>query len=133
MKKAFIEYNLQLKSKSRDLRNDSTLSEVLLWQKLRAGSMMGHKFNRQKPLGNYIVDFYCKRLNLVIEIDGKSHDYKYEQDLYRQRKLEELGLKFLRFTDIEVKKDMNNVLRAIVIWIEENETPNPPSPIFKGE
>ena len=122
MKKAFIEYNLELKSKSRDLRNDSTLSEVLLWQKLRAGSMMGHKFNRQKPLGNYIVDFYCKRLNLVIEIDGKSHDYKYEQDLYRQRKLEELGLKFLRFTDLEVKKDMNNVLRAIVIWIEENET-----------
>ena len=122
MKKAFIEYNLELKSKSRELRNDSTLSEVLLWQKLRAGSMMGHKFNRQKPLGNYIVDFYCKALNLVIEIDGSSHDYKYKQDLYRQRKWEELGLKFLRFTDIEVKRDMNNVLRAIVIWIEENET-----------
>ncbi len=133
MKKAFIEYNLQLKSKSRDLRNDSTLSEVLLWQKLRAGSMMGYKFNRQKPLGNYIVDFYCKGLNLIIEIDGKSHDYKYEQDLYRQRKLEELGLKFLRFTDLEVKRYMNNVLRAIVIWIEEYETNNPPSPIFKGE
>ena len=122
MKKAFIEYNLELKSKSRDLRNDSTLSEVVLWKHLRAGSMMGHKFNRQKPLGNYIVDFYCKALNLVIEIDGSSHDYKYKQDLYRQRKLEELGLKFLRFTDIEVKRDMNNVLRAIVIWIEENET-----------
>lgn len=133
MKKAFIEYNLELKSKSRDLRNDSTLSEVLLWQKLRAGSMMGHKFNRQKPIGDYIVDFYCKRLNLVIEIDGSSHDYKYKQDLYRQRKLEELGLKFLRFTDLEVKRDMNNVLRAIVIWIEENETHNPPGPLFKGE
>ncbi|CAN5449860.1 DUF559 domain-containing protein [soil metagenome] len=122
MKKAFVEYNLELKSKSRALRNDSTLSEVLLWQKIRAGNMMGYKFNRQKPLGNYIVDFYCKALNLVIEIDGSSHDYVYQKDLVRQRELEKLGLIFLRFTDLQVKKDMNNVLRAIEIWIDENET-----------
>ena len=133
MKKAFIEYNLELKSKSRELRNNSTLSEVLLWQKLRAGNMRGFKFNRQKPIDNYIVDFYCKGLNLVIEIDGNSHDYRYKQDVFRQNKLEALGLKFLRFTDLEIKRDMNNVLRAIVIWIEENETCNPPSPLFKGE
>ena len=134
MKKAFIEYNLELKSKSRELRNNSTLSEVLLWQKLRAGNVMGYKFNRQKPLDNYIVDFYCKALNLVIEIDGNSHDYRYKQDVFRQKKLEGLGLKFLRFTDLEVKRDMNNVLRAIVIFVEEHqEENNPPSPLFKGE
>ena len=132
MKKSYIEYNLDLKSNSRLLRNNSTLSEVLLWKKLRAGSMMGFKFNRQKPLGNYIVDFYCKPLNLVIEIDGSSHDNTYEKDCYRQRELEKLGLTVLRFTDLQVKKDMNNVIRGIEIWIDENKN-NPPSPLFKGE
>jgi very-short-patch-repair endonuclease len=132
MEKAYIDYNINLKSNSRFLRNNSTLSEILLWQKLRAGNMMGFKFNRQKPLGNYIIDFYCKPLNLVIEIDGSSHDDKYEEDLRRQKKLEQLGVRFLRFTDLQVKNDMNNVLRAIEIWIEENNT-NPPKPLYKGE
>jgi very-short-patch-repair endonuclease len=132
MEKAFIEYNLNLKSKSRVLRNDSTLSEVLLWKKIRAGNVMGFKFNRQKPLGNYIVDFYCKALNLVIEIDGSSHDNKYEKDLIRQAELEKLGLAVLRFADLQVKKDMNNVTRAIENWIDGNRN-NPPSPLFKGE
>ncbi len=121
MKKAYLEYNLNLKSNSRLLRNNSTLSEALLWKKLRAGSMMGFKFNRQKPLGNYIVDFYCKPLNLVIEIDGSSHNDKYENDIYRQNELEKLGLTFLRFTDLQVKRNMNNVIRAIEIWIDENK------------
>ncbi len=94
--------------------------------------MMGYKFNRQKPLGNYIVDFYCKRLNLVIEVDGSSHDNNYQEDLVRQKDLEELGLTFLRFTDIQVKKDMNSVIREIEIWIVQNIN-NPPSPLFKGE
>jgi len=132
MDEPYIEYNLNLKSNSRLLRNNSTLSEVLLWKKLRAGSMMGFKFNRQKPLGNYIVDFYCKPLNLVIEIDGNTHDNKYEKDCFRQNELEKLGLTVLRFTDIQVKKDLNNVIRGIEIWIEENKD-NPPTPFFKGE
>ncbi len=132
MKRAFVEYNLKLKANSRALRNNSTLSEVLLWQRIRAGNMMGYKFNRQKPLGNYIVDFYCKRLNLVIEVDGSSHDNNYQEDLVRQKDLEELGLTFLRFTDIQVKKDMNSVIREIEIWIVQNIN-NPPSPLFKGE
>lgn len=68
MKKAYLDYNLNLKLKARDLRNNSTLSEVLLWKKLRALQMMGYKFNRQKPIENYMVDFYCKALNLVIDL-----------------------------------------------------------------
>ena len=132
MTKAYIEYNLDLKSNSRLLRNNSTLSEVLLWKKLRKGNIMGFKFNRQKPLGNYIVDFYCKSLNLVIEIDGSSHDNKYEEDCYRQKELEKLGMIVLRFRDLQVKKDMNNVIRAIEIWID-NSGINPPYPPFKGE
>jgi len=66
----FIPYNKSLKEFSRELRNHSTLSEVLLWNKLRASQFRGYGFNRQKPLNQYIVDFYCKKLNLVIEIDG---------------------------------------------------------------
>lgn len=94
--------------------------------------MMGFKFNRQKPLGNYIVDFYCKPLNLVIEIDGSSHDNKYEKDCYRQNELTKLGLTVLRFTDLQVKKGMNDVIRGIEIWINENKK-IPLPPLFKGE
>ncbi len=131
MKKPYIEYNLNLKENSRLLRNNSTLSEVLLWKKLRAGSMIGFKFNRQKPLGNYIVDFYCKALNLIIEIDGNSHDNKYEKDCSRQKELEKLGLIVIRFTDLQVKREMNNVIRGIEIWIDENKK-IPLTPFSRG-
>ena len=131
MQKPYLEYNKNLKEFSRNLRNNSTLSEVLLWNKLKAAKMMNYKFNRQKPLGEYIVDFYCKKLNLAIEIDGNSHREKYEQDVNRQNKLENMGLKILRFDDLQIKKDMKNVLRVIEIWIEENKN-NPPNPLLKG-
>ena len=102
----FLPYNKDLKVFSRYLRNNSTLSEVLLWQELRAGSIRGYKFNRQKPLGRYIVDFYCKKLNLVIEVDGSSHYHEDAilKDQVRQQALEQLGLEFLRFDDLDVKK-----------------------------
>jgi very-short-patch-repair endonuclease len=69
----WLPYSTNLKEYSRILRNNSTLGEILLWQKLRAGALRGYKFNRQKPLGRFIVDFYCKRLKLVIEVDGDYH------------------------------------------------------------
>jgi very-short-patch-repair endonuclease len=96
MNKGYIDYNKDLKSNSRLLRNNSTLSEISLWQKLRGGKMMGFKFNRQKPLGNYIVDFYCKKLNLEVKIDGNSHDNKYMKDLIRQGNLEQMCLTVIR-------------------------------------
>ena len=70
---------------------------------------------------NYIVDFYCKPLNLVIEIDGATHNHKYYEDIDRQKKLESYGVAFLWFNDLEIKKDINNVLRAIEFWVEEYE------------
>lgn len=92
-----LPYDKNLKEFSRKLRNDSTLSEILLWKELRAGKMMGYKFNRQKPLLNYIVDFYCKPLNLVIEVDGVTHTYELsdKNDLKRQTELENVGLGLL--------------------------------------
>ncbi|MBT6837968.1 MAG: endonuclease domain-containing protein [Bacteroidetes bacterium] len=118
-----LPYNKNLKQFSRYLRNNSTFAEVLLWNELKAKKVLGYSFNRQKPLGNYIVDFYCKKLGLVIEVDGSSH-YTVEaaiKDEKRQAILEELGLSFLRFDDEEVRKDMNNVLRTIESWILEKE------------
>lgn len=116
-----IPYKHYLKSYSRKLRKESTLSEVLLWKRLRAGQMRGYTFNRQKPLLSYIVDFYCRPLNLVIEIDGKSHEHKFIADRKRQKELESYGLFFLRFTDKEVKKNINNVLEVIDSWIDNYE------------
>jgi very-short-patch-repair endonuclease len=93
---------------------------VLLWKQLRAGSMMGYTFNRQKPLNNYIVDFYCKPLKLVIEVDGGYHFEEQQKlkDKERQNLLEQMQLNFLRFHDEEVRKDMNEVLRKVKNYIE---------------
>jgi very-short-patch-repair endonuclease len=126
----FIPYNKDLIKLSKELRNNSTLSEILLWKHLRAGQMKDYTFNRQKPLLNYIVDFYCSPLNLIIEIDGNSHDHKFEADKKRQDDLENQGLFFLRFDDKSIKKDIENVLRTIEIWIEDFEK-NPPNPFEK--
>ncbi|MEM9338360.1 MAG: DUF559 domain-containing protein [Bacteroidota bacterium] len=119
----YLPYNKNLKEFSRYLRNNSTLSEVLLWQELRASQLKGYAFNRQKPLGRYIVDFYCKKLNLVIEVDGESHHHELARlkDAQRQKALEELGLVFLRFDDLDVKHQMHFVLNTIVNFIEKFE------------
>ena len=112
-----IYYNPKLKPLARTLRNNATLSEVLLWNQLKAGKMLGYPFKRQKPIGNYIVDFYCSPLQLVIEIDGESHRFKFPEDAERQQWLEELGIAVLRFDDLQVKQDMENVLFSIEHWI----------------
>lgn len=127
----FLPYNKKLKEFSRELRNNSTLSEALLWQELRAGKIKGYKFNRQKPLGKYIVDFYCKKLNLVIEVDGDSHYHQDSivKDAIRQQALEEFELHILRFADLDVKKQMPFVLDSIYSFIEEFELKNPPNPL----
>ena len=98
MKNKIITYNPKLKEYARQLRNNSTLSEVLLWQKIK-NKALGVQFHRQVPLKEYIVDFYCHELMLAIEIDGDSHLYKYNYDKKRQGELENLGFTFLRFSD----------------------------------
>ena len=133
-----IYYNPKLKARAIELRNNSTLSEVLLWNQLKARKMKGYQFMRQKPIGNYIVDFFCSKLKLVIEIDGESHIDKVEYDKKRQQELEATGLSFLRFSDLDVKSNLNGVLQMIEKWIEDTNPPDlrgeqPPAPFFKGE
>ncbi|GAB62954.1 MAG: endonuclease domain-containing protein [Candidatus Jettenia sp.] len=116
-----IYYNSKLKILSRELRKKSTLSEVLLWNILKGKKIKGYQFMRQKPIGDYIVDFFCNKLKLVIEIDGISHNEKSASDQIRQQKLESLGLSVLRFYEWDVKKDIHAVVRVIENWIEEFE------------
>ncbi|MEQ9285455.1 MAG: 3'(2'),5'-bisphosphate nucleotidase CysQ [Cyclobacteriaceae bacterium] len=133
-KRKIIPYNPKLKELAKQLRKNMTLSEVLIWDQLKQKKMLGFDFDRQRPINNFIVDFYCKELMLAIEIDGASHDNEevYKADVKRQNILENLGVRFLRFDDLEVKKEMSNVLRTIQYWIEKNmeekPTPTPPSP-----
>ena len=75
-RKNILSYNPILKDLARDLRNNSTLSEVLLWKYLKGGQMLGYDFDRQKPVDNFIVDFFCNELMLAIEIDGETHNYR---------------------------------------------------------
>ena len=125
MRRKIVRYNPKLKNVARMLRKNMTLSEIILWSHLKGKKMRGYDFHRQKPLGNFIVDFYCNELCLAIEIDGESHDYKIGKDIQRQKQLESLGVHFLRFDDLEVKKNLEGVLTAIENWIIEDESNTP--------
>lgn len=115
MKRNIIPYNPNLKQLARKLRKDMTLGEVLLWNELKEDKLWGFDFDRQRCIDNYIVDFYCKELMLAIEVDGLYHNNEesISKDVNRQTTLENFGIKFIRFSENEVKTDMANVIRAI--------------------
>lgn len=115
-----ISYKPSLKEKARWLRNNMPKAEVVLWQNIKGKQLLGLDFHRQKPLLNYIVDFYCPKLGLVLEVDGFSHDYKMEYDKLRQGDLEACGLHLLRFRDSEVLKNTRGVIQRIVDWVGEH-------------
>jgi len=96
----------------------------MLWKKvLRARGMEGYQFNRQFPIGNFIVDFICRKLNLIIEVDGSSHLHKGEADRKRQDFLEDLGYTVVRFTEKEVVFRIDEVsveILQVVKGLEEN-------------
>ena len=120
MQNTILPYNPKLNELTKQLRKQGVLSEVLLWKKIK-GKSLGVEFHRQVPIDNFIVDFYCHELMLAIEIDGNSHLSTEVQinDLKRQEILEKLGVRFIRFKDIEVKKSMNDVIRCLQVKIEE--------------
>ena len=112
LKNKIIPYNPKLKEFARQLRKNSTLSEVLLWEKIKQRAF-GVQFHRQVPLLEYIVDFYCHELKLAIEVDGSSHDFKYEKDAKRDQGLEKVGVRVVRFTDEEIKENLLGVLHSL--------------------
>ena len=122
-KRKIIPYNPKLTSLARKLRNESTETEIYLWLKLKGKQMYGYDFHRQKPIDNYILDFFCYDLLLGIEVDGYSHEILevYNKDRIKEKRMNELGITILRFSDFEVLKDMENVIRAIEFFILEFE------------
>lgn len=121
MKRKVIPYDSKLKQLARKLRKDSTLGEVLLWNELKSKHLHGFDFHRQKPLLNYIADFYCHELGLIIEIDGRYHhnEEQYALDCLREDDLARHDLTIIRFTEMEVRNDMVNVLRTIETYVLE--------------
>lgn len=108
-------YHTALKSRSRDLRREMTDAEQALWSRLRRKQLGGIQFYRQKPLGNYIVDFYAPHAGIVIEVDGAQHRESVHEvsDKQRDAYLAQLGLIVLRFDNLQVLREIDAVLEAI--------------------
>jgi very-short-patch-repair endonuclease len=132
MRRKIIPYSPKLKQLARNLRNNSTPSEVLLWCALKGKQVKGYDFHRQKPIDNFIVDFYCNELSLAIEVDGSSHDEKIEADETRQKRLEVLGVHILRFTERDVRQNLPGVVMTIEEWIDSHR-PTPVIPSGGGD
>lgn len=108
------EYNKKLKPLARRLRKDGTKGEALLWRDvLKAKQHWPYQFNRQLIIGDYIVDFICRKLKLIIEIDGSSHFANSEEDFKRQIFLESRGYTFLRFPEYVVVFRIDEVIMEI--------------------
>ena len=115
-------YNKNLQPYANRLRKEMTKAEACLWKYvLRAGKMKGFQFRRQRPVLNYIADFMCKELMLVIEVDGITHHFEevIKNDERRQKALETAGFTVLRFTDDEVLNNINAVYNYLENWIEK--------------
>ena len=106
--------SIEQKETRKQLRNNATSSEALLWKALRGRNAGGYKFRRQQGIGSYILDFYCPELRLCIELDGSSHDHKYEYDERRTAFLNEQGIKVVRFHNEVVLANVDAVVREIV-------------------
>jgi len=115
LKVTMLRYNKNLKGYSRSLRENMTEAERLLWEKIRRKQLKGYQFYRQKTIGNAIVDFYCPKAKLVIELDGGQHysSEGKEKDRTRDEYMKDIGLKVLRFSDKEVFKNTRGVLERI--------------------
>ncbi|MDQ7017007.1 MAG: DUF559 domain-containing protein [Gammaproteobacteria bacterium] len=110
-----LPYNPKLKQRARALRKAGNLAEVLFWNQVNKKRFKGLDFDRQKIIGNYIVDFYCANIQLVVEIDGSSHDDKQEYDALRDAYFRGLDLMVIHLSDGDVKQNLDEVM----IWLGE--------------
>ena len=98
----------------KELRSHATPAEAVLWKMLKGRNADGMKFRRQQGIGPYVLDFYCPELRLCVELDGSSHDYKYEYDEQRTEFLQNQGIRVLRFSNEQVWQGIDSVVDEIV-------------------
>jgi len=117
----YLFYNKSLKDFAQKNRNNSTKAEVYIWSHVLRASLTGYKFRRQRPILNYIADFMCIELKLIIEVDGFTHldESVRAKDKEKQKTLEQHGFKVLRFTDGEIIKSLGWVNDKIMEAIKK--------------
>ncbi len=109
-KDKIISYNNNTKDFARANRKSGNLSEVIIWKLLKDKKLYGLKFSRQVRIGNYIADFYCKERKVIIEIDGWSHNDKYEYDTKRDKFMAYNGITVIHIDDVDVKRNIDKVI-----------------------
>ncbi|HXL56129.1 MAG TPA: endonuclease domain-containing protein [Chitinophagaceae bacterium] len=126
MRRKIIPYNSSLVKLAKSLRQSMTYSEVRLWNRLKNFQMMGYDFDRQKPILNYVVDFYCKDLLLAVEVDGITHDNEnvFIKDILRDDELNIYGVSIIRLNAMDVVKNINGCLMVIEHFILNYEEKN---------
>ncbi|MCX6713266.1 MAG: endonuclease domain-containing protein [Candidatus Vogelbacteria bacterium] len=115
-------------SKRKLLRNSMPTAEVILWSKLKNRQVKGYKFRRQYGVGKFVIDFFCPTANLAIELDGESHfesQQAEDHDQTRQKFIESCGIRFLRFINNDIYRNLDGVLKTI--WETLNQPPRPPA------
>jgi very-short-patch-repair endonuclease len=120
-KKIAYSYRPELKQIARNLRKNMTPAEIKLWQKIRRKQLKGIRFYRQRPIGNYIVDFCSFSPRLIIEVDGDTHytDEAKQRDMKRDRFFQSMGFKILRFTNKDIIQNIDGVIETITKILDE--------------
>ncbi|MGG7033829.1 MAG: endonuclease domain-containing protein [Flavobacterium sp.] len=122
IRRNFIEnlpYNPKLVSRAKSLRKAGNFPEVVFWKQVRNHTFWNIDFDRQRIIGNYIVDFYIKALGMIVEIDGESHNDKEEYDERRENYFRSLGLKIFKTANFRILHDLENVMRELERFIIE--------------
>jgi len=108
--------------RARNLRQNMTNAELILWNRIRNNQLLGFRFKAQHPVAGFIADFYCHKAKLVIEADGLIHQTQKEYDLDRDRVFNDLGLTVFRFTNQEIENSLDSVIQIITNFLSEFNT-----------
>ena len=126
-------FNARDTRRARELRKQGTPAEIKLWQSLSKRQLHGFKFSRQIPIGPYFADFICRSAKLVVEVDGPSHDVQVEYDCARTELIEGQGYRVIRFSNMDVLQNLEDVLATIGQVLTEMSLPTPnPSRLREG-
>jgi very-short-patch-repair endonuclease len=114
--------NRELVERARILRNNMTLAEIILWSRLRSKKINGYKFRRQQPIFDYVVDFYCDELKMIIEVDGEIHllSEKTDSDLKRDKILKINGYHIIHLTNLEIETELDATIKKVRAFIASN-------------